>query len=518
MDKTVRIFKLNIPLRAMTLTALLIGVVIRLWQFGTCPGGINQDEAYAGYEAFSMLKYGTDSWGYRFPVYFISWGSGMNVLNSYLMIPLVAIFGLNAYTVRAPQLIMSIVTLAVFYLLVKKLYGEKAATLGLFLLSVCPWHIMMSRWGLESNLAPAFLLLGLYFFISGVDNEKKFVLSAMFYGLSLYSYATVWPVVPAVIILNTAYLIYVKKIKFSRYTVTAAIIIFVMALPLILFLLVNKGIIGEIKTQFLSVPKLPVMRENEISFNGFSQKVSSLYTAVVKQNDGLIWNSTEKFGIYYYISAPFILLGLAFTVKSAAVSVKKRTLSGSVFILSSFVTALILGCLVNVNVNRINCIHLIMVLFCTVGLYFAVGVLKPYFKYVGALFAAAYFALFVSFSVYYFTDYRNEINTVFQSGLGEAVEYAEKSSCTVYVSREYLFPKILFYTEFPTDEYIDTVILDGYPKAYMYATSFGRFRFVDSTGYQNRGTYIIPSRYALYYEENGYAVKIFDGVAVAVKE
>lgn len=71
------------------------GLFIRLWQFGNVPDGVNQDEAFAGYEAYSILHYGKDSFGYHMPVYLTAWGSGMNALNSYLMIPFIAVFGLK---------------------------------------------------------------------------------------------------------------------------------------------------------------------------------------------------------------------------------------------------------------------------------------------------------------------------------------------------------------------------------------------------------------------------------------
>ena len=32
-----------------------LGLGIRLWRFGQVPEGINQDEAFAGYEAFCLL-------------------------------------------------------------------------------------------------------------------------------------------------------------------------------------------------------------------------------------------------------------------------------------------------------------------------------------------------------------------------------------------------------------------------------------------------------------------------------
>ena len=84
---------------------LALGLGIRLWQFGRVPEGINQDEAFAGYEAFCLLHGGLDTAGYRFPVYLTAWGSGMNALESYLMLPFVAMFGLKTWVVRMPQLL-----------------------------------------------------------------------------------------------------------------------------------------------------------------------------------------------------------------------------------------------------------------------------------------------------------------------------------------------------------------------------------------------------------------------------
>ena len=101
---------------------MLAGVFVRVWRFGSLPGGINQDEAFAGYEAYSILHYGKDSFGYSMPVYLTAWGSGMNVLNSYLMIPFIAVFGLKSWVIRMPQLIVAVLSLWVCYLLMKRLF------------------------------------------------------------------------------------------------------------------------------------------------------------------------------------------------------------------------------------------------------------------------------------------------------------------------------------------------------------------------------------------------------------
>ena len=43
----------------------------------------------------------------------------------------------------------------------------------------------MSRWGLDANLAPGFLIFGLHFFLKGLEERKFLLLSGLFYGLSL---------------------------------------------------------------------------------------------------------------------------------------------------------------------------------------------------------------------------------------------------------------------------------------------------------------------------------------------
>ena len=145
----------------LALTAIFfiaVGAFVRIISFGKVPNGFNQDEAFAAYEAFSLLNYGVDSAGNVNPTYFVSWGSGMNVLESYMAIPFMWLFGYSETVFRLPQLVCAIITLPVFYFVLKRLFDNFVALMGLGLLAISPWHIMLSRWGLESSMAPAFLL------------------------------------------------------------------------------------------------------------------------------------------------------------------------------------------------------------------------------------------------------------------------------------------------------------------------------------------------------------------------
>ena len=85
---------------------MLLGILLRIFNFNQVPDGMNQDEAFILHESWSLLNYGVDTWGYRFPVYFISIGGGQSVLLSYLSIPFVVIFGVNVIAIRIPVLIL----------------------------------------------------------------------------------------------------------------------------------------------------------------------------------------------------------------------------------------------------------------------------------------------------------------------------------------------------------------------------------------------------------------------------
>lgn len=56
---------------ALILFIAAVGIFIRLIEFTNVPSGFNQDEAFAAYEAYSLLNFGVDSYGYTNPVYFV---------------------------------------------------------------------------------------------------------------------------------------------------------------------------------------------------------------------------------------------------------------------------------------------------------------------------------------------------------------------------------------------------------------------------------------------------------------
>ena len=145
---------------------------IRIIFIDKYPIGLNQDEASSAYEAWSILNFGIDRNGQSFPVQFISWGSGQNVLYSYLMIPFISIFGLNTLSIRLPMALIGCISLVVFYYFMKSTFGNKKSVLFLFIFAIFPWHLMKSRWGLESNIFPDLILWALFTMYVGIQNKK----------------------------------------------------------------------------------------------------------------------------------------------------------------------------------------------------------------------------------------------------------------------------------------------------------------------------------------------------------
>ncbi len=451
---------------------MFMGVMARIWQFGIVPGDIHQDEAFAGYEAYSLLHYGMDSAGYRFPVYLTVWGSGMSALNSYLMIPFMALFGPQIWVIRLPQVIVGCLTLLVTYLTVKRLTNKTAALCALFLLAISPWHIALSRWGLDANLAPGFLMFGFYFFLRGMDKSKYLMLSGLMYGLSLYCYATIWPMVPLIIILEFGYGLLSKKIRFDKYFIISAFILAVFALPLMLFLLVNMGLIEEIRLPFLSIPKLVQMRGSEISLDRIPEKLTRLWHVMKVQSDGIPANGTEQFGIYHMGTLSFFMLGLFYCVKTTLAHWYKKEFSNEFFLLVQVGTGLIQGALIYTNIHRSNMLFIPMIIIAAIGIYYLCSLID--LRYL-ALLAVFYLVLFAGFERYYFTDFRDLMDYYFCRGLKDAVTEAVSYEGTIYYSRGQEHSRILFLSQEPVTEFIDTVEYFNYPSPYLVAKSFGRF-------------------------------------------
>lgn len=187
---------------------LLLGFFLRFIFLDRFPIGFTPDEASFGYDAFSLLKTGKDQWGESFPLNFRSFGDFKLPLYGYLTVPSVAIFGLNEFSTRLPNVIAGTFAILGTYLLAGVLFKDKRVQLlSALFIAISPWHVSLSRGAFEANLPVFFLSFAVYFALLGL--EKKSIgyslASSVFFGLNLFTYHSARFFTPLLIVMIAIY-------------------------------------------------------------------------------------------------------------------------------------------------------------------------------------------------------------------------------------------------------------------------------------------------------------------------
>lgn len=459
--------------KIIVVSILLITCVTRFLFLGDVPGdgALHSDEAFAGYNAWSIINYGMDSEGYHNPVYFVVWGSGQSALMTYCMIPFVALFGLNALGIRACSAILGVISVYFFYRLLRDYAGRMQALVGAGIIAIIPWHIMISRWSLDCNFFPGFLLISIYFFIKAVDNSKMSILAMLFYGISLYAYAADWVVMPFLLIGIWAFFWRSGKVRIDRYWLLSFAVLGTVAAPLLLLVLVNTGHLNPIMSSVFSIPKLSYFRNSEVALSRTQlfHNIRMMMRMLIKQDDALLWNSMPKTGIYYYISAPFMIIGMISTVVS---SISKNLLSQ--VMLLWFLCSVILGCLIDGNINRLNIIHIPIIYFITIGICHVIRLFVSKARFVVAgVVVFAYLFSFVIFAKYYNSEYSRAFSIRFSSGMKDALKYINQQRADKLFIQGISYPEVLVNLEYPTDEFVNTVKWNNAEASFRPIDSFG---------------------------------------------
>ena len=431
--------ELNIPDNVYTALLILGAVVsaaVRIYQFGSVPGGFNQDGAMASVDAAALADYGTDRYGMRFPVHLTAWGYGqMSALLSYLMIPFIKLFGFSPLVLRLPQLIISLIGILCLYLFIKNAFGKNIGLFVFLFAAINPWHIIQSRWALDCNLYPHFFIIGIYFLHKGINKKLYLVLSMIFFGLCMYCYGVSIYTMPIFLVLSCIYLLAAKKINIKDAVLSAAVYL-LTAWPFIMVMMINFFKWDTIETPFFTIPYFKdSVRSNDIVF--FSDNIGkqlienfkSLINVVFLQKKDLPWNDIEGFGTIYIFSLPFVVLGIISLFK------RYRKNTGTAFVVFYFVTGVFCGLLTNgINVNRVNIIFYSMIILAGFGIYEA----SKWFVFAKWGLPAVYIAAFAMFVNVYFTTYPKEIRGYFHGDFGDALEAAkEVDASKYYITRYY---------------------------------------------------------------------------------
>lgn len=404
---------------------LIIAILSRVLFLTKFPFGIDQDEAGMMYDAYCMAEYGTDRFLNENPVYLINFGGGQSVMYAAIASLLIKVFGLSVFIVRLPAVVFSIITIILAYLLAKKYIGKKFALILAFLITICPWHIMQSRWGLDCNLFPSFLMISLCIFLNA-KKDWHFIISGIFWGLTLYTYALSYVLLPVFFITLCIYLLYVRKITLKQIIITI-LPIFVLALPLILFQIVNLLEKGTIKIGFITIPQLPRYRVSEIG-------LSNILYNLDFRNEANFWqilfsagsnqsHSLKEFGTIYYVLIPFVVFGFGLILKESIATIKKREFNlKTVFAIQFITMALCLLLFKELQTYKLNSLFIMLLVF---GAESIVWIFDRK-RIIGYCIIVALAISYVIFEVFYFTKINEKIGIGFNSDFIPLVEYLDK--------------------------------------------------------------------------------------------
>jgi len=408
---------------------LALGIFARLWEYGALPPGLNVDEASIGVEAYYTYKFGMDRNGMSYPIHFISWGSGQNAPYAYVLIPFVVLGGLDATSIRLPMLLAGILSLPLMYFVGKRLLGGRFGLLAMFLMAVSPWHIINSRWAVESNLFPFVFLAGFAALLLSDRENHWFLAACVLFAGCLYTYGTAYVAVPVFLGLAVPGLLRAQRVR-SSDVMLGLLAFLILAVPILLFIGINSLQLNTIHLGPVTIPRLPVEARYESMAAVFgdqplravAENIGIMLKLLWTQADAYPWNHIEPFGYFYTLTFPLAAIGFLLTIPFQS----NRQNTPERWLLFAWMAAsLLIGLVHPVNLTRLNLI------FTPILLCIAVCTLELDKLIRGSLVAGVCAVLvgFIFFTLaYHGEDYEKRTSGVFNAGIIPAIDYATESS------------------------------------------------------------------------------------------
>lgn len=326
---------------------LLLALLLRTIQLSTIPFPLNGDEAAFGYYSHSMAHFGTDEYQNKLPVYFPSIGDYKYPAYVYLNIPLVLIFGLNAFSARLLSALAGVLLVFVTYKLTMLLFKkQRLALLSSLVVAISPWSIIFSRTASESNLATTITLAGAYFFIKFLKEKyksKKDLLFALaLFLFAIYTYSATRIFIPAFLILTIfSFYFYSKNVKKAKTKIVLLSTIIFIIINFLSFIppesrarANNLSVFNNsaIRSNWLETSITEMGRNNSaptLLTRAFFNKVTALFWEVSQrysshfspdflffQGDRVQINSIPNMGVLYLIDALFLVVGFSFLLSN----------------------------------------------------------------------------------------------------------------------------------------------------------------------------------------------------------
>lgn len=229
-------------------SCLLLASLLRLYRLGEYPQSLYGDELAFAWNAYSISLTGADEYNIPHPLLFRSFDDYKLPIPVYLLVPFIRLFGLNSFSIRLPIAIAGIATVWITYFLIRQFLSRKVALLGMFLMSISPWHIHLSRGYFESTLSLMFTIAAVWLFLSSKGKFYQIVISGVLFICSIYTYFTPRIYIPFLVPFLTiiSFLMLVNKWNISkkiliRNMLGMYFVILIASIPLISAMLTGNG-------------------------------------------------------------------------------------------------------------------------------------------------------------------------------------------------------------------------------------------------------------------------------------
>ena len=506
---------------ALFLALVLVGAAVRLLWLGEIPQGLNYDEASEGYDAWALLHHGIDRHGYRYPVHQVAWGSGQAPLYGYLAWPFIKLLGLNLLSFRLPQAILGVAALFVMYAVGRRLAGRGFALCALFVLAISPWHVMLSRWGLDCNLLPTMVLFAFALLLRGLQRPRWMVAAFLLLGLALYAYIAAYVFVP---LFTLALLAYGTRRRLAdlRHWGLGLALMAVVGLPIGTLVVINHFDLPAIETPLFSIPRFPAVPRYELAaffaddpLRDMARNTWWAFRILVLDGHGhLEHHALPRFGYFYkWVGLCVTLAGVGFLLHDWARGRRPENL----LVLIWLAAGLVIATLVHPNVNRMNVVFFPLLLCAAYGLYGAFprirvwrrdsrgrsGTLGRKATNVLCVAAVAWLALsFAAFTRYYFCNWgegggfcgqtlRFHSHPSFAEALALVVRSTDAHD-PIVIGRGVSYAIPLFLDPPHPHLYLQTVDIENRPGFFQRVRSFGRYRFgMDAQAAANGTAFVI---------------------------
>lgn len=294
-----------------------LAALLRIYNLHDLPNGFVADEASFGYNAYSILTTGKDEHGEFFPVFFQAFGEYKNPIFIYSTVPLVHVLGLNEFAVRLTSALYGVFTIPMLFLLVRELFKSSStrnhiALCSALILALTPWHVHLSRLAFESSIYVFYITVALFFFFKGISNSRYILISALFFGLSMYTYFPARIFVPALMIFLTM-VNFDALFKHKKITLGAGVIFIVCVTPILISIFTPAGWSRWSQVNIFSNPPKEISIAKHIITNYLSH--FSLDFLFFKGDTGMPGNFTTRHSVVgvgqlHMFQLPLLWIGL----------------------------------------------------------------------------------------------------------------------------------------------------------------------------------------------------------------